>query len=123
MPARRNEVTRGQCARRSGRKGTAGRNFVLPGRTHHEGGGRSSWGGRIASVADSLGCARALARPTGGIAAFPVENFRDTCGTGPFARRERIEKILTQEEIGALFRSTWQGKAKQKNISNFDIRT
>jgi hypothetical protein len=34
-----------------------------------------------------------------------------------------MEKIVTQEEIGALFRSTRQGKAKQKNISNFDIRT
>jgi flagellar motor switch protein FliM len=40
-----------------------------------------------------------------------------------------MEKILTQEEIDALFRATQQGqipaggaKAKQKNISNFDIR-
>ena len=33
-----------------------------------------------------------------------------------------MEKIVTQEEIGALFRSTRQGKAKQKNISNFGIR-
>jgi len=40
-----------------------------------------------------------------------------------------MEKILTQEEIDALFRATQQGqipadgvKAKQKNILNFDIR-
>jgi hypothetical protein len=69
--------------------------LVLPGRTYHEGSGRGAWGGRIASVADSLSCARALARQTGGIPAFPVENFRDTGHTGLFSRCERVEKILT----------------------------
>ena len=41
-----------------------------------------------------------------------------------------MEKILTQEQIDALFRATQKGqipadgvKAKPKNISNFDIRT
>jgi hypothetical protein len=33
--------------------------------------------------------------------------------------RERMEKILTQEEIGALFRSTQEGKAKQKKYLKF----
>jgi len=34
-----------------------------------------------------------------------------------------MEKIVTKENSDALVRATQQGKAKQKNISNFDIRT
>ena len=34
-----------------------------------------------------------------------------------------MEKIVTKENSDALVRATRQGKAKQKNISNFDIRT
>jgi len=34
-----------------------------------------------------------------------------------------VEKILTQEEISALFLSIQQGQSQAKNISNFDVRT